>query len=53
MNGENQQLLTNEPVEVQDYMKFTERFRGVYGMYFGLIKNKQKSQHVTGWTWKH
>ena len=30
MIGENWQLVTNEPVEVQDYKKTTDRSRGIY-----------------------
>ena len=40
MIGENQQLVTNEPVEfekssveVQDYKKITNHFRGIYRIY--------------------
>ena len=50
MNGENRPLITDEPVEfeklpveVQDFRKIADHFRGIYGI----------SQHVTGWTWKH
>ena len=29
-------------------------FRGIYGIYLELItKNPKRSQHATGWTWKH
>ena len=30
MIGENQQLVTYEPVEVQDCRKITDHFRGIY-----------------------
>ena len=30
MVGENQQLVTDEPVEVQDYRRVTDCFRGIY-----------------------
>ena len=30
MMGENRQLVIDEPVEVQDYRKITDRFRGMY-----------------------
>ena len=36
MTGDNQQLLTNEPVEIQDYKKITDRFRGIYKIYPNL-----------------
>ena len=45
MIGKNWQLVTNEPVEfekwpveVQDCRKFTDHFRGVYGIYSNLMK---------------
>ena len=45
MIGENRQLVTNEVVEfekelgeVQDCMKITNRFRGIYRIYPNLIK---------------
>jgi hypothetical protein len=39
MIGENWQLVANEPVEVQDYMKITNHFRGNYRrIYPNLIK---------------
>jgi hypothetical protein len=33
MNGENQPLVTDEPVEVQDFRKKTDQFRGVCEIY--------------------
>jgi hypothetical protein len=33
----NRQLVTYEPVEVQDYMKITHHFRGIYRTYTNLI----------------
>ena len=42
------------PVEVQDFSKVTNRFRGIYRIYSDLIKKTaKKNQHITGWTWKH
>ena len=45
MMGENRQLVTNEPVkfekypvEVQDYMRITDHFRGIYRICPNLIK---------------
>ena len=34
---ENWQLVTDEPVEVQDFRRITDRFRGIYGIYLKLI----------------
>lgn len=59
-NEESQLLITDEtvgierlPVEVQDVWKITDRYRGIYGVYFKLIKEKnERSQHPTSWTWK-
>ena len=28
-------------------------FRGIYGIYLKLIKETERPQYVTGWTWKH
>lgn len=49
MNGETQLLVTDElaefeklPVEVQDFGKFTNDFRGLYGISLKLIKEKPK-----------
>jgi hypothetical protein len=44
MIGENQQLVTNEPVEVQDCRKITGHFREVYRIYPKI--NKGKSEGV-------
>jgi len=38
MIGENQQLATNEPVEVQYSKKITNHFRGIYRIYPNLIE---------------
>jgi hypothetical protein len=50
MNGENQPLVTNEPVEFekepiefQDLRKITHHFRGIYGMHLKLMKRKLKN----------
>ena len=49
MIRENQQLVTNEPVEfekypvdVQDCRKITDQFRGIYGIYPNLIKEHRR-----------
>ena len=49
MIGENQQLVTNEPVEfekepveVQDYRKITDHFRGIYRIYPNLTKENRR-----------
>ena len=34
----NWQLVTDEPVEVQEYKKITDHFRGIYRIYPNLIK---------------
>ena len=41
MIGENRQLVTDEPVEVQDCTKITDQFRGIYGIYPNLIQENQ------------
>ena len=46
MIGENRQLVTNEPVEVQDCRKITDIFRGIYRIYPNLIKENRRM-----WTW--
>ena len=33
--------LTNNAVEVQDFRKSTDHFRGIYGIYLKLIKEDQ------------
>ena len=39
INGrENRPLVTDELVEVQDFTKTTDNFRGIYGIYLNLIK---------------
>ena len=54
MIGENQQLVIDEPVEVQECRKITDQFRGIHKICPKLIKkNRRICQHVTGWTWKH
>ena len=40
--GENWQLVTDEPVEVQDCRKTTDHFRGIYRTYPILIKENQR-----------
>ena len=42
MIGENWQLVTNEPVEVQDCRKITNHFRRIYGIYPNLIKENRR-----------
>ena len=42
MIGENRQLVTNEPVEVQDCRKITHHFRGIYGIYPHLVKEYRR-----------
>ena len=38
MIGENRQLVTDEPVEVPNFSRITDHFRGIYGIYPNLIK---------------
>ena len=40
--GENQQLVTNEPVEVEDCRKITNHFRGIYSVYPKFTKGNQR-----------
>ena len=42
MNGENQPLVTDEPIEVQDVRKIIDHFRRIYGIYLNVIKTNQK-----------
>ena len=42
MIGENWQLVTNEPVEVQDCRKITHRFQRIYRIYPNLIKENRR-----------
>ena len=53
MIGENRQLVTNEPVEVQDCRKITDYFRGIYRISPKLMKETGGCRHVTGWNCKH
>ena len=61
MNRENQPLVTDElvefekwPVEVHDFRKFTDHFRGIYGPYLKSMKKEQNDvKHITGWAWIH
>ena len=53
MIGENRQLAKDEPVEVQDFMRITDHFRGIYAICLKLIWKTRGCQHVTGWTCKH
>jgi hypothetical protein len=42
MNMENQLLVTDGPVEVEDFINITHHLRGIYGIYgiyFNSIKN--------------
>jgi hypothetical protein len=41
MIGENRQLVTKEPIEVQDCMKITDHFREIYTIYPNLIKENR------------
>ena len=39
---ENWQLVTNEPVEVQDHMKITDHFKGIYRIYPNFMKENRR-----------
>ena len=52
MIKENWQLVTNEPVEVQDCRKITNRFRGICRIYPELSHKTGGCQRVTDWTCK-
>ena len=44
MRRENRQVVTDEPVEVQDSRRTTDQFRGIYGIYLKLMqKNRRMS----------
>ena len=54
MIGENEQLVIDEPiefekypVEVQDCMKITGHFRGIYKLYPNLIKGKPEDGNMS------
>ena len=48
-----QLLVSDKLVEVQNFKKITDHYRGFYGMYLKLMrKNRKVIQHVTGWTWE-
>ena len=54
MNGENQPLVTNEPVKVQGFEKINDQLRKIYGIYSNFFKKiTKRSQHITDWTWEH
>ena len=42
MIGENRQLVTNELVEVQDWRKISDHFRGIYRIYPNPIKENRR-----------
>jgi hypothetical protein len=46
MNGENWQLVTNEPVEVQDCRKIRDHFRGIYRIYPQFNKGKPEDVNM-------
>jgi hypothetical protein len=53
MIGENRQLVTDEPAEVQEFKRITDHFKGIYRLYRNLITKIEGGQHATGWTCKH
>ena len=40
--GENRQLVTYEPVEVEVYMKIIDHFRGIYRIYSNVTKENRR-----------
>jgi len=42
MKGENILQVTDEPVEVQDFIKIIDHLRGIYGTYLKLIQTNRK-----------
>ena len=42
MIGEDQKLVTNEPVEIEDCRKITDHFRGIFRIYSNLIKENRR-----------
>ena len=42
MIGENRQLVTNEPVEVGDFKKITDHFRGIHRIYPNSVKENRR-----------
>jgi hypothetical protein len=54
MVGENRQLVTDEPVEVQDFRRITDHSRRINREYTSNSYRKTEGcPHVTGWTCKH
>jgi hypothetical protein len=51
MIGENRQLVTNEPVEVQNCRKITDHLRGIYRIYPTLIMEIKKNSWSLGHQW--
>ena len=43
MIGENGQLVTNEPVEVQECRKITDHCRGIYSIYPNIYKGEPEN----------
>jgi hypothetical protein len=51
MNGENRLLVTDEPIEVQDFRKITHHFkRNIWNIPQINKEKNERCQHVTGWT---
>lgn len=47
MNGENQPLVTDEPIEGEDFKKIIDHFKGTYRINFKLMKKNQKRSTCT------
>ena len=46
MSGKNWQLVLDEPVEVQDFMKFNDHFRETYRIYLKWMKQNRKMSNM-------
>ena len=42
MNGESQLLVTDEPVEVQDFCRILDHVKKIYKIYLKLTKKRRK-----------
>ena len=48
MNRENRLLVTDELVEVQDVRKFTDHYRGIYGICLQLMMKTRRMSTYSG-----
>ena len=49
MNEEKQPVVTDEPIDVQDFRKITDRCRGINSE----DMPQDNKGNLTSWTWKH